>query len=203
MQKNLVFDFGNVLIDLDFRRTTDQLIHWLGEDYRTKIPDQVFTDFEVGKITEAEFFNALRATAQYPVSILQLKEAWNGMLLEIPSARLEMLERLRKDHAIYLLSNTNITHINYVHGYLDAVHGIKDFETRFFDKAYYSHEINLRKPNSDIYEFLLKDAGLKPHETLFIDDIAENIEAAKRLGIQTHLHPVGAEITHLFKHVTV
>ena len=107
------------------------------------------------------------------------------MLLTIKPERLEMLLELRKKYKVFLLSNTNETHLAFVDGYLRTVYGfdIQHFSTVYFDKAYYSHEIGLRKPNTSIFQFVLDDAGLKAEECLFIDDIAVNTEGV--VGAQT------------------
>ena len=206
--KNIIFDLGNVLIDLDIQRTWQSFKHLLGEDFEKNLskisPDKdIFIAYEIGAISEEEFFETLRKATDAPVSVRSLKEAWNAMLLHMPLARLEMLAELKKNYNVYLLSNTNHTHLEFVHGYLKTIHGITDFETRFFHKPYYSHLINLRKPNTDIYEFILKDAGLVPEETLFFDDMPANIEAAKKLNLRAILHPVGDDITaHVKQHVS-
>ena len=204
--KNIVFDLGNVIIDLDIERTWMQLKHWLGDDYELALKnirpdDDIFIQFEVGKISEEEFFEALRSATEGPLSIRQLKEAWNGMLLQIPPQRFEMLARLKEIYNVYLLSNTNKTHVDWVDGYLRTVYGftIDDFDSRYFHKSYYSHLIYLRKPNENIYEYVLNDANLIASETLFIDDNAQNIEGAKRVGLQTILHPIGDEIVETMK----
>ena len=199
--KNIIFDLGNVIIDLDIDRTWLQLNHWLGDNYEAELKkltanEDIFIQFEVGKISEETFFQTLRNTTEYPLSIRQLKEAWNSMLLQIPETRFGMLSRLKEKYNVYLLSNTNETHVAWVDGYLQTVYGftIHDFDERFFHKSYYSHLINLRKPNENIYEFVLQDANLKAEETLFVDDNFQNIEGAKRVGLQTILHEIGAEI---------
>jgi glucose-1-phosphatase len=204
--KNIVFDLGNVIIDLDIERTWFQLKHWLGDDYELSLKnirpdDDIFIQFEVGKISEEEFFETLRSATEGPLSIRQLKEAWNGMLLQIPPQRFEMLARLKEQYNVYLLSNTNKTHLDWVDGYLRTVYGftIQDFDARYFHKSYYSHLIHLRKPNENIYEYVLNDANLIASETLFIDDNVQNIEGAKRVGLQTILHPIGDEIVETMK----
>ncbi len=206
--KNIIFDLGNVIMDLDIPRTWQSFKHLLGEDFEKNLskisPDKdIFIAYEIGRMTEEEFFATLRKATDAPVSVRSLKEAWNAMLLHIPKARLEMLAALKKNYNVYLLSNTNHTHLEFVHGYLKTMYDINDFETRFFHKPYYSHLINLRKPNSDIYEFILKDAGLNPEETLFFDDMPANIEAAKKLNMHAVLHPEGDDITtHVKQHVS-
>jgi glucose-1-phosphatase len=203
---NIIFDLGNVIIDLDLERTWLHLKHWLGDDYENVLkkihPDNdIFIQFEVGKITEKDFFDTLRATTETPLSIRQLKEAWNSMLLQIPPKRFEMLSHLKERYQVFLLSNTNETHVNWVDGYLQTVYNftIQDFDERYFHKPYYSHLIHLRKPNTDIYEYVLADAGIKAEESLFIDDNFHNIEGAKKVGLQTYLHPIGAEIADILK----
>lgn len=204
--KNIVFDLGNVIIDLDIERTWLHLKHWLGDDYEAKLKqvdpqNDLFIQFEIGKISEEEFFETLRQTVDTPLSIKHLKEAWNAMLLQIPSPRFDMLSRLKERYNVYLLSNTNKTHVDWVDGYLRTVYGftIQDFDERYFHKPYYSHLIHLRKPNADIYEYVLKDAQLNAHETLFIDDNAQNIEGAKSVGLNTILHNIGDEITDVMQ----
>jgi glucose-1-phosphatase len=200
MIKNIVFDLGNVIIDLDIDRTFQQLDFYLGEGYDAKLRDaystqtDLFFDYEMGKISEEFFFTSLRAASDHPLSIRQLKEAWNAMLLKIPPQRFELLTRLKSKYNVLLLSNTNKTHLEWVHSYLKVVYNISDFEEQFFHKAYYSHLIGLRKPNADCYQFVLDDAQIRAEETLFIDDNSDNIEGAKGLGIHTILHTIGAEV---------
>ena len=164
--KNIIFDLGNVIIDLDLERTWLQLKHWLGDDYetilKTRLPDKdIFIQFEIGKISEEEFFETLRNATETPLSIRHLKEAWNAMLLQIPVHRFTMLRRLKEKYNVFLLSNTNETHINWVDGYLRTVYNftIEDFDARYFHKSYYSHLINLRKPNTNIYDYVLQMQG--------------------------------------------
>ena len=203
---NLIFDFGNVLLDLDIERTFISLRHFVGDDYLQKLkaayPEgDVFVDYEVGKISESRFLETLRAVADAPLSIRQVKEAWNAMLLTIKPERFDMLLRLRKKYRVFLLSNTNETHLNFVDGYLRTVYGfdLTHFDQTYFDKAYYSHLIGLIKPNSDIFEFVLQDADLIAAECLFIDDVAANTEGAKRVGMNVYQHRIGDEIMDILK----
>lgn len=204
--KNLIFDFGNVLIDLDIERTFISLRHFVGDDYAQKLQavypqGDVFIDFEIGKISENTFLETLRSIANTPLSMRQVKEAWNAMLLTIKPERFEMLLHLRTKYRVFLLSNTNETHLDFVDGYLRTVYGfdIAHFDKTYFDKAYYSHIIGLRKPNDDIFEFALQDAGLIASESLFIDDVAANTEGAKRVGMKVYQHRIGDEITQILK----
>jgi putative hydrolase of the HAD superfamily len=199
--KNIIFDLGNVLIDLEIDRTWQSLKHLLGDIPAISADDDLFIQYEIGKISEASFFNQLREMADTPLSIRQLQEAWNAMLLGIKPLRFPMLSRLKEKYNLYVLSNTNETHLNYVDGYLKVIYkmDIQMFENQYFIKPYYSHIINLRKPNTDIYEYVLQDAGLKAGETLFIDDNTHNIEGAKKVGLRTMLHPIGVEIAEVLR----
>ena len=125
MIENIIFDLGNVIIDLDIDRTWQHLKHWLGHDYELKLKnirpnDDIFIQFEIGAITEEIFFETLRSTSDTPLSIRQLKEAWNAMLIQIPVQRFDMLLRLKRQYNVFLLSNTNKTHVDWVDGYLNS-----------------------------------------------------------------------------------
>lgn len=204
--KTIVFDLGNVIIDLDIERTWSSLEHHLGSDFFEKIkkiyPEgDLFIDYEVGRISEKTFFDTLQATAEHPLSIRTLMEAWNAMLLTINPERFTLLLRLKKKYNVFLLSNTNATHVNFVDGYLQTVHGfsIQEFNTRYFHRVYYSHLIGLRKPNRNIYDFVVQDASIIPSETLFIDDNSDNIKGVVEAGWHGYLHSIGEEIVEVLE----
>lgn len=199
--KTIVFDLGNVIIDLDIERTWVSLKHYLGDNFFEKLKEiypnrDVFIDFEIGIISEKTFFDTLRAASEHPLSIRTLMEGWNAMLLTINPKRFTMLLRLKEKYNVFLLSNTNETHVNFVDGYLQTIFGfsIKEFDARYFDRVYYSHLIHLRKPNISIYDYVINDAKIKPSETLFIDDNADNIKGVIEAGWHGYLHPIGTEI---------
>ena len=202
--RNIVFDFGNVLLNLDMSATEKQMQALIGDAYGFSAAQNAypvfFEDYEVGKISETDFFAGLQN--MQPERTLEkdnLKAAWNAMLLDLPADRLRMLERLRRKYRVFLLSNTNKTHIDFVMDYLKKAHGVTSWDTRFFDKVYYSHLIKMRKPAPDIYNFVLRDANLKAPETLFIDDNAANIKTAANLGWQTVLHNDGRDIVEVMR----
>lgn len=188
--KNIIFDFGNVLIDLDIPKTVQELSKFLGtevpETLRNHLDETIFNTFEVGGITEDEFVTALQQVAQTPASRTAIIEAWNAMLLQIPSYRFTFLTELKKDYRLFLLSNTNETHLRWVDQYLQRTYqsSIENFN-HYFEKAYYSHLIRLRKPGVEIYQYVLQDAGIQADETVFIDDNAQNILGAKAVGLHT------------------
>jgi glucose-1-phosphatase len=204
--KTIVFDLGNVIIDLEIERTWASLRHYLGDDFYEKIKEiyptgDVFIDFEVGRISEKTFFETLQKASEQPVSIRLLMEAWNAMLLTINPVRFKMLTRLKEKYNVFLLSNTNETHVNFVDGYLQTIFGfsIKEFDARYFNRVYYSHLIHLRKPNISIYDYVINDAKILPSETLFIDDNEDNIKGVIKAGWHGYLHPIGKEISDVMK----
>jgi len=196
--KNILFDFGNVLFDLDLGKTGHIMQQMLGERYETarqKLEhNKVFEAYEVGGLSTSEFVNALRFASDPPLSEAQVVEAWNSIFIGMPAARFEMLLQLRQRYKVFLLSNINDLHERWIAAYMERKHGIVDFEHRYFDGVYYSHLIRLRKPTRDIYEYVLADAELVPEETVFFDDLEINVQAALEVGIQGILHPAGTDI---------
>jgi glucose-1-phosphatase len=204
--KTIVFDLGNVIIDLDIERTWSSLKHHLGDNFFEKMskiyPNRdIFIDFEIGIISEKTFFDTLQSAAEGPLSIRALMEAWNAMLLTINPKRFKMLAQLKTKYNVFLLSNTNETHVNFVDGYLQTVYGfsIKEFDARYFHRVYYSHLIHLRKPNVNIYDFVINDAQIEPAETLFVDDNADNIKGVLAAGWHGYLHRIGDEIVDIMQ----
>ena len=169
--KHLLFDFGNVLLNLDEQKTWQGLEEILDPKLCEDINEQVFFPFECGLISEDSFFN-----------------------------RIHFLEKLKSNYNIYLLSNTNITHLRSVQHKIKRIYPTLDFES-LFNKMYFSHDIHLRKPDPKIFEFVLNDASLLPHECLFIDDKIENIEAAQSLGINSYHHNYNDDIADIFEHI--
>ncbi len=157
----------------------------------------LFDKWETGTITRAEFISALQQAAARYTSITeeQIINAWNAMLLDFPVRRLQILQQLRLYYDLFLLSNTNEVHEEAFNDILMRSHGIPNIGV-FFDKVYLSHRVGMRKPMKEIFERVLEDNGLKPEETLFIDDSPQHIEAAKEAGIQTIYLEKGMTIEH-------
>lgn len=201
--RNIVFDFGNVLLNLDMSATEKRMNALIGDKYGFSAEKNAypafFEEYEVGKISEEDFLHGLRKMTNDTAQESELKSAWNAMLLDLPAERLEMLLLLRKKYRVFLLSNTNKTHIDFVMRYLLHTYGIDDWDTRYFEKTYYSHLVGLRKPDAEIYNFVAKDAAISPAETLFIDDNSANIATANALGWQTVLHNTDEDIVKVLQ----
>lgn len=193
MIETVIFDFGGVLLDLDFERTFSELAALTGVDFDPSLTDdQAFTTiyhkYEKGLITDEVLIWNIQRLSKRSQDPRQIVKAWNAMLLGWDPERFGMLEVLRDSYKLLLLSNTNHLHIQWVRRDLKVHHSITDFEDRFFDKVYYSYEVHHRKPDASIYDYVTSDACLNPATTLFIDDSLVNVEAARECGWHAILH---------------
>ena len=200
--KFLILDFGGVILDIDFSKTYTALSTLLGEDIGTENDQndfQVLVDeYERGKMnTETFLWNIQRMAKPNIVQPLDIINAWNQMLDGWKVGQFQILYQLRRNYKTFLLSNTNEIHIDHVKYDLKKNYGIADFEQEFFDKVYYSFEVGFRKPDPEIYNVLLKDARIHPEECCFVDDNADNIAAAQKLGFITIHHERNKPIDYL------
>ena len=198
--KNVIFDLGGVLLNIDYNRTTNAFKQLGYTDFENMYSmlkgNNVFDNLETGDITEEEFYQYMTGAAAGAVSNQQVQDAWNAMLLDFRTESLRHLLLLREKHRIFLLSNTNIIHKKAFDQLFMQQTGIPSLDD-YFDKAYYSQKVGLRKPNVDIFEFVLNDAGIKAGESFYIDDLPPNIETARKLGFKTHLLLPGEKIENL------
>ncbi len=187
----IVFDFGNVIIDINYQRCYQNFCSLLEVDWDGKIPEEVkewIVLLESGKITEETFFWKFQSSFNSQLNPRDILDCWNSMLTGIPEGRLEYLESIAEKYDTYLLSNTNSIHLHWVRKHLEKAYNCTDFDTRYFKKAFYSHEIGLVKPNQEIYAFITKEIGCAPSDILFVDDLKENVDAAKAYGWHAVLH---------------
>jgi glucose-1-phosphatase len=184
--KAVVFDFGNVIINIDLKRTYAafaELTFKSPEKIKGLFAEnEVFKNFEIGKFNEEEFRDVIRQVIGYPLNNAEIDQAWNALLLDVPKDRWSYLEELRFKYPIYLLSNTNITHINQCQKYFKHHFKENNFLS-LFKKAFLSYEMGLYKPNYAIYQKVIEEIGCDPEEILFLDDNADNIDAASDMGI--------------------
>jgi glucose-1-phosphatase len=197
--KNIIFDFGNVLLNIDMDRFSAGMRVLLGDDtepiLKKLTAKQIFTLYETGGLKTDEFLAQI--VAADPKGRLQpetVKEAWNSIFIGMPSHRFDMLLQLGRKYKVFLLSNINELHLEWIEEYLLTTHKMFGFEHHYFDGVYYSHLIRMRKPDNNIFASVLADAELKPEETCFFDDLPENIAAAQALGITGYWHDPKREI---------
>ncbi|WP_136465588.1 HAD family hydrolase [Flagellimonas onchidii] len=191
MIKNIIFDFGDIFIDLD-KPATARAMQKFGFENLTPELDTLFMDYEKGLISSPVFLETV--SKLFPTAKEnELVDAWNAILKDFPDARLEFIENLVKEnnYRLFLLSNTNDIHIEYVKEQM----GMEKFD-RFknaFETFHLSYEMGMRKPDLEIFEFVLNTDNLVASETLFIDDTKENTDAASSLGINIWNLQVGKE----------
>ena len=190
--ENIIFDLGGVLLDIDYNLTRAAFeklgVTHFNEMYSQANADKLFQKLETGNIDEEEFYLELNRSTGMNLSSEKIKEAWNAMLLTFREDSLQFLDQLKGKYKIFLLSNTNKIHHTSFYKLYHQKKRSKKFE-EYFDKAFYSFEIGLRKPDEECYEWVLKNLNINPQKTLFIDDSINNIEGAKKVGIQTLILP--------------
>jgi len=180
MLKNYIFDFGDVFINLDKHAPARELQKFGMNDFSEEMTATIHL-YEKGLLTTDDFLAFF--LDQFPnTNKRALQNAWNSMILDFPMERLTFLEEFSKVNSCYLLSNINDLHLKYIKEKLGS-----DFYNRFyscFKKVYYSHEINFRKPDATIFEYVFADSNLKPKECFFVDDTLENTKTATYLGMK-------------------
>lgn len=187
--KNIIFDFGGVVFNIDEQRTLNafaKLYHCSTSDVLTLLQqDNLFNRFECGQITIPDFLQHLQDKALSPISKDDILAAWNAILVGYPPQHIPLLLALKKKYRTFLLSNTNAIHTQEFPKIAQRQQlGIQSNDD-LFEKVWYSNEIGMRKPNPEIFKFALQDAHLIAEETLFVDDLADNVSAAATLGIHT------------------
>jgi glucose-1-phosphatase len=187
MIRNLIFDLGGVLLNLDFEATARSFralgLHHFDALYTQARQTGFFDEFDKGFISPAQFRNEIRTHLPPHTSDHAIDAAWNAMLLNLPPERLELLRSLRTKYKLFLLSNTNEIHVTAFSNYLLHTFGFPDFND-YFDQWYYSCRMGMRKPDEEIFHKVMNDHGLNPAETIFIDDSKQHVEGASRTGIQ-------------------
>ena len=201
--KNLLFDFGGVIISLSKSNAIKRfkeigfpdIDKYLGE-YRQ---EGIFLEYETGKIDRTNFLKEFRRLGNNQATLEEIDSAWLAFLLDIPLYKYDLLRELRKKYNVYLLSNTNPSVSAWARSSKFSPEGkpIDDF----FDKCYLSYEIGCAKPEREIFDFIIHDSKIKPEETLFFDDGPSNIEAANALGFQTYLTNQDEDLRKVFERV--
>lgn len=199
--KNLLIDFGGVLINLNRQRCLDNFKK-LGLNDADKLLDVfhqqgIFMQQEKGLVTSTEFRETIRKKIGKEVSDKQIDAVWNSFLMDIPTYKLDLLLKLREKYVVYLLSNTNEIHWHWSCEHAFPYRGFRVED--YFEKIYLSYEMKMVKPDAEIFETVLADAGIAPAQTFFIDDSDANCQIANRLGIATYTPKAGEDWGHLFQ----
>jgi putative hydrolase of the HAD superfamily len=190
--KNIIFDLGGVLLNLNYHLTRkafeDLGVQDFDAFYTQHHANPLFEQLEVGAIEPEDFYNKLREATGLTLTNGQIETAWNAMLLDFPAERLAWLDQIKNKYNIYLFSNTNAIHykaFTSIYAQTAPLVGLKPDFNHFFEEAHYSHTLGQRKPEVAAFEAVLAKSGLDPAQTLFIDDTISNIEGAQKAGLQT------------------
>jgi len=190
MLKNIIFDLGAVILNIDFQRTMDAFKNLGAENtnefFSAYAQYSFFDEFDKGLITPEEFRNELKKFLKKNVTDEMIDKAWNAMILDFPKDRIDFLLSCKNNYSTFLLSNTNAIHFPVYNNQLQEKFNINNL-SEIFEKAYYSYRLGLRKPDKEIFELVIKENNLKPAETIFIDDSPANIATANELGLRTIL----------------
>lgn len=188
--ESIIFDLGGVIINLDYNHTAQAFIDLgltnFNEIYSKAKQSSLFDDFEKGTMDDASFRATLKQYLPTHITDHQVDAAWNAMLLDIPVHRIDFLRSVAKNHRIFLLSNTNHIHVEAFTAMNDQLFGERVFES-IFEKHYYSCEMGMRKPDAEIFEYVISENGLDRTKTLFIDDSPQHVEGALKTGLHAEL----------------
>ena len=187
--KAIVFDIGNVLIDIDYEKTIRSFQTLATINFHSIVSYHkqidIFNQFEKGKVSTAQFVSTLRQYLRPDVTDSQIITAWNTMLVHYPEQKIRILQSLSEKFQLYALSNINELHIAEMNANVNRLFGLQAFSD-LFNKAYYSNEVGWRKPEPELYQLVLNEINVLPEQILFIDDKLENLIPTQQLGIQTH-----------------
>lgn len=198
--KNIIFDFGGVIVDLDKERCL-QSFEKLGIDARgclgQYVQGGIFSRIETGTASVSEFFDALRdMSGRKDLDDGRLAAAWNSFLVGIPRERLDCIGRLKEKYRLFLLSNTNEIHWHYsVEDFFTCAGHTVDY---YFNRIFLSYEMGLAKPDKAIFLRAVEESGVNPEETLFIDDSLDNCTAASSTGLRVYHSERGGDWLELF-----
>jgi len=185
--KNVIFDLGGVIIDLD-ESATKKAFATLFNKSESEISEfanaSFFKDYETGKIDDPTFRAEIREAFEFTGEESQIDAAWNAMLGKIDKDKIDLFDKMETNYSLFVMSNTNDIHIRFFNKLFERVSGGRSFNS-FFKEVYLSQEIGERKPNPGAWQVILNGHQLSAETCLFIDDKLENIEAAAQLGIQT------------------
>ena len=184
--KNIIFDLGGVIIDIDYNRTADAFkkLGAFNFDvvYSQSKQDDLFDHYDIGKISSAEFRATLQRKLSIDITDKAFDDAWNAMLLDIPLKRLSFIKNLKNHYKVFLFSNTNDIHLKEVYHICQKQNGFNSF-TGYFDKEYYSNTYGKRKPHPSSFSSILAENKLEASETLFVDDSMQHILGARQAGL--------------------
>jgi putative hydrolase of the HAD superfamily len=186
--KNIIFDLGGVILNLDNRRTEDAFtalgVKGFREYFGHGHAASFFKEYEVGRIDDRQFIDSIKELTGLKVPDERIIRSWNALLLDFPPERIQLLKELRKKYRTFLFSNTNALHLAALQQTYVTTFGEGMTLDEHFEKTYYSHTLGLRKPDTASFEYILRENNLRGPETLFVDDALVNVEGAEQAGLR-------------------
>lgn len=203
--KNIIFDFGGVICDIDIPLTEQKFKEFGppkgGQPITKEESDKAFMklveDFETGRITPDRFRQSIREFYLNPPTDTAIDETWNALIIGIPDERIRLLEAIRKHYRLFILSNSNRIHYEFYLKMFREQTDYNDFND-LFERAFFSFDLGLAKPDPQIFREVIRQAGLIPSETLFIDDTLIHVESARAVGLNALHLTDGKDIVMLF-----
>ena len=206
--KNIIFDLGGVIMDIDVKQTTNAFakmgVKNINDYFGHGFAASFFKDHEAGKISDEAFIQKIKEEIRLEnITDDDILEAWNALLLRFPPERISLLDQIKKKYRIFLYSNTNAIHS--AHFLLAKARVFAADREAFpgselndhFEKAYYSHLLGHRKPDNTGFEIIIQENRLDPSETLFLDDAFMNVEGAIKTGLKGLYLPPGMTINDI------
>ncbi|NQW28474.1 MAG: HAD family phosphatase [Flammeovirgaceae bacterium] len=185
--KTIIFDLGQVIIDLDPDAVISRLKGYsdkqADEIVRLITESQVLIEYEVGNMTDDYFCDEVNKLLGTNIPLVIFEQIWNSFLGVIKPEKLQLMEDLKNQFEVLILSNTNAIHQREFDLRVSSIRP-GNIMSDMVHTAHYSHCMGFRKPDLRIYERVLDLHRLNPAEVLFFDDRIENIVAAQILGIK-------------------
>lgn len=206
MIKNIIFDLGGVLLNIDFSLSIEAFrklgIENIDEIFSGYVQNKFFDSYDKGNISDDDFVEELKKYIPRETSTDKILNAWNAMILDFPEDRIRLLQSLKKKYRLFLLSNTNSLHFPVYNKQLKDKFEISDLSD-LFEKAYYSYRLHMRKPDTEIFRLVVNENELIPEETLFVDDSPKNIEMANELGLHTMLFRQSEDLAKALQEIQI
>jgi putative hydrolase of the HAD superfamily len=201
--RNLIFDLGNVVLNIDTALTLNRFAELLPPSQQAINAEifhhSLFIQFEKGLVSAQTFRADLRQICQVDWTDAAIDEAWNALILDFPPARIQLLKNLQKNYRLFLLSNTNEIHQLCFEALFAQSTDYQSLE-HLFEKVYYSHYLGKRKPEVEIYEQVLQENHLQIEQTVLLDDNWDNVVAARAMGMTAvHIIPTSQTMLETFE----
>ena len=201
--ETIIFDFGGVILDIDPQLTMNEFARLgarqLDEEQYQVLIHEIIRKFERGIFTPEIFRQEMKKFLKLgDIEDQEFDDAWNALLFDIPDERIKAIEQSKEHYQIFLLSNSNEIHYDLYVRDLQLRFGYREFD-ELFHKAYFSFDLHMAKPESDIFEFVIYQHNLNRAKTLFIDDMDANLATARKLGLSTYKMQKPEKVRQLFE----